>query len=121
MTGQERLQAHVIVAVKGLAFDFALVADEAGGPGHAWHGPVLLLEYQHSGGGGGVGDLHVLAGGEVGIAAGFEAMLAGLNEHAGGAFEDIDEVLVDAGVAGAVALFSSVMSNWKSSPPAPVK
>src|ERR1035441_1338675 len=91
MAWQERLQARVFVAAQGLALDFAFVRRKASGPRDARQRLIWLLKYQEPCAPCTAGDLNVLAGGEVGVAAGLEAVLARVHQDARRAFEHRSE------------------------------
>src|ERR1039458_2404609 len=104
MAGQERLQARVLVAAQGLALNFAFVRRKARGPRDARQRLIWLLKYQEPCRWRPTGNLNVLAGGEVGIAAGLEAMLARVHQDARRAFEHVNKILVHARIARAFAV-----------------
>ena len=104
MDRQERLESRVVVTAERQAFDFALVAGEARRSSQAGQGLIFLLKYQEAGGRGAAGNLHILAGGKIGVAAAFQAMLPRLEQDARGAFQHVNEILVRAGITCALAL-----------------
>src|ERR1017187_6109040 len=95
---------QALVAARGLAFDIALMGGEARGLGDTPQRLILLLKNREARRRSTAGNLNILAGGEVSVAAGLEAMLARLQQDAAGAFEHVNEILVGARVARAFAV-----------------
>ncbi len=101
---QQRLQTGVRVAQERLAFDFALVANQGGGPAGSRQRLILFLENQNPRGGGSALELNIFACGQIDKTAGLQTMPSLLEHDAGQAFQDVGKILIDARVAQALAL-----------------
>src|SRR6266853_121769 len=104
MIGQEHLQPRVFVAEEGLAFYVALMADKRRWFRCARQRFIGFLEDQNTRRWTAALELDVHAGGEIDIAAGLQPVSALIQQNAGSAVDDINEILIGAGIAHALTV-----------------